>query len=56
MIPRSKVSSHIDENLGIGFEISSDDMKLLSELNCGHATHPKYLDESEYQKQPKKTK
>jgi 2,5-diketo-D-gluconate reductase B len=43
VIPRSKVASHIEDNLMTRFNISDDDMKLISGLNCGFATHPKFI-------------
>lgn len=48
VIPRSNSDLHIEENLGIQFEICPDDLRLMMDLNCGYATHPKYLKKGEY--------
>lgn len=43
VIPRSRNQSHIEENIRVHFEISSVDLISMQKLNCGYATHPKYL-------------
>lgn len=43
IIPRSKDESHIQENISSSFEISSEDMEELNQLDCQYATHPMYL-------------
>ena len=43
VIPRSKNIQHIEENLGLGFEIPQNDMEQLNTLHCNYSTHPKYL-------------
>jgi diketogulonate reductase-like aldo/keto reductase len=60
VIPRSKDKVHIEENMGIRFEIDPEDLQRMRDLDCGYATHPKYLKKGEYvvakkpkQKQPK---
>lgn len=57
VIPRSKDEAHIEENMGIRFEIDPKDMKRMQDLNCGYATHPKYLKKGEYTvfKKPKQS-
>ena len=43
VIPRSKNRLHIEENIKISFKIDSLDLKTMETLDCGYATHPKYL-------------
>ena len=43
VIPRSKNLQHIEENLGLGFEIPHNDMEQMKTLQCNYSTHPKYL-------------
>lgn len=43
VIPRSKDDGHIQENLSLDFEMDDDDMCILDSMDCGYATHPKYL-------------
>jgi 2,5-diketo-D-gluconate reductase A len=54
VIPRSSKCHHIDENIGADFTLDADTMGVVSTLDCGHATHPKYLEKSEYKKVCKK--
>jgi len=48
VIPRSSNTKHIEENLSNNeLKINSDDMKIMDKLDCGYATHPKYLNDDE---------